>query len=268
MSHAPRADRLVIKPAAGARPAPPRTRGRFIPKARTKRPVTRRVTPGTATTRLAMAPDRPTPRVSQSLEASGKQNSLAAYARIAGRDSRHNWRRDRRCRGDCRSRLQRRRGQEQLFTPADAARIANVRPVMPGWTWPENPKKHVSSGSQTDAPSTDPLDVELRRHTADLVSLGDAANKWEDADKLANLYVQVFASAAEAHRLMAPFNAYSRGWGRRFGRITKDEEVDALGDEAWLVRAEGDGAEVTYHWRRANLVVEARSVLRALPRRR
>ncbi len=171
-----------------------------------------------------MAPDRPTPRVSQSLEASGKQNSLAAYARIAGRDSRHTWRRDRRCRGDCRSRLQRRRGQEQLFTPADAARIANVRPVMPGWTWPENPKKHVSSGSQTDAPSTDPLDVELRRHTADLVSLGDAANKWEDADKLANLYVQVFASAAEAHRLMAPFNAYSRGWGRRFGRITKDEE--------------------------------------------
>jgi hypothetical protein len=50
------------------------------------------------------------------------------------------------------------------------------------------------------------------------------ANKWEDADKLANLYAQVFASAAEAHELMAPFNAYSRGWGKRFGRITKDEE--------------------------------------------
>jgi hypothetical protein len=68
MSHAGKADRLLIKPAAGARPAPPRTRGQFIPKARTKRPVTRRVTRGTATTRLAMAQDRPTQRVSQSPE--------------------------------------------------------------------------------------------------------------------------------------------------------------------------------------------------------
>jgi hypothetical protein len=148
--------------------------------------------------------------------------------------------------------------QEQVFRPADATRIANVRPVMPGWTWPKNPEKHVSSGSQTEAQSTDPLDVELRRQTVDIVSLGDAANKWRDADKLANLYAQVFASAAEAHELMAPFNAYSRGWGRRFGRITKDEEIDGLGDEAWLVSTEKEGGtEVTYHWRRGNLVVEA-----------
>src|SRR5215211_9236932 len=68
MSHADEADRLLIKPAAGARPAPPRTRGRFIPKARRKRPVTRRVTSGTATTRLAWAPDRPTGRVLPSPE--------------------------------------------------------------------------------------------------------------------------------------------------------------------------------------------------------
>jgi hypothetical protein len=32
MSHAEKADRLLIKPAAGARPAPPHTRGQFIPK--------------------------------------------------------------------------------------------------------------------------------------------------------------------------------------------------------------------------------------------
>jgi hypothetical protein len=148
--------------------------------------------------------------------------------------------------------------QEQVFTLADATRIANVRPVTPGWNWPKNPEKHVSSGSQTEAQSTDPLDVELRRQTVDIVSLGDAANKWRDADKLANLYAQVFASAAEAHELMAPFNAYSRGWGRRFGRITKDGEIDDLGDEAWLLRTEKEGGtEVTYHWRRGNLVVEA-----------
>ena len=147
--------------------------------------------------------------------------------------------------------------QEQLFTLADATRITNVRPVSPGWTWPQNPEKHVSSSSQSEAPSTDPLDVKLTRQTADLVSLGDAANKWEDADKVANLYAQVFASAAEAHELMAPFDAYSRGWGTRFGRITKDEQIGGLGDEAWLLRTETNGAEVTYHWRRGNLVLEA-----------
>ena len=38
MSHAHRADKLLIKPAAGARPAPPHTRGQTIPKARTRRP--------------------------------------------------------------------------------------------------------------------------------------------------------------------------------------------------------------------------------------
>src|SRR5438132_4270236 len=68
MSHAHKADKLLIKPAAGARPAPPHTRGRIIPKARTRRPVTRRVTRGTATTRLATGPDRPTRRLLQSPE--------------------------------------------------------------------------------------------------------------------------------------------------------------------------------------------------------
>jgi len=57
MSHAKTADKLLIKPAAGARPAPPHTRGQIIPKAHTKRPVTRRVTRGTATTRLATVSD-------------------------------------------------------------------------------------------------------------------------------------------------------------------------------------------------------------------
>ena len=50
--------------------------------------------------------------------------------------------------------------QEQLFKPADATRIANVRPAMPGWAWPEKPEKHVPSG-----PPTDPLDVELATRT-------------------------------------------------------------------------------------------------------
>jgi hypothetical protein len=66
--------------------------------------------------------------------------------------------------------------QEQAFTPADATRIASVRPVMPGWTWPRNPEKHVPSGSQTEAPSTDSLDVKLRRQTADIVSFRETTS--------------------------------------------------------------------------------------------
>ena len=68
MSHANKADKLLIKPTAGARPAPPCTPGRFIRKARTQRPDARRVTSDTDDTRLATAPDRPTHRVSQTPE--------------------------------------------------------------------------------------------------------------------------------------------------------------------------------------------------------
>jgi len=148
--------------------------------------------------------------------------------------------------------------RKQVFTAADAARIANVRPARPGWSWPKNPKKHVSSGgSTTETESTDPLDVELMRKTADIVSIGAATTTWEDTHKLAHLYTQVFARAATAHKLMAPFNDYSRGWARRFGVITKDEKVDYLGDEGWVLETDANGHEVTYHWRRGNLVVEA-----------
>jgi hypothetical protein len=39
MSHAHGVDKLLIKPAAGARPAPPHTRRQIIPKAHTRRPI-------------------------------------------------------------------------------------------------------------------------------------------------------------------------------------------------------------------------------------
>src|SRR6266508_2915324 len=66
MSHAQKADKLLIKPAAGADRR--RRTGQINPKARTKRPVTRRVTHGTAHTRLATAADRPMRRVLPSPE--------------------------------------------------------------------------------------------------------------------------------------------------------------------------------------------------------
>jgi hypothetical protein len=146
---------------------------------------------------------------------------------------------------------------EHLFTVADSTRIANVRPAAPGWIWPQKPEKPVSSDSLTEAQSSDPLLVELKRQLADLVDIGDAGNKWQDDDKLGNLAVGVYGSSSDAHQAMAALNAFSRGWGKRSGRVTKDEKIDGLGDEAWLLRAETNGTEVTYHWRRGNLVVEA-----------
>jgi hypothetical protein len=48
MSHAEQADKLLIKPAAGARPAPPRRSDGSFPR-HARRPVTRRVTSSTET---------------------------------------------------------------------------------------------------------------------------------------------------------------------------------------------------------------------------
>jgi len=68
MSHANKADKLLIKPTAGARPASPRTLGRFIRKTRVSRSDARRVTNGTDDTTLTTAPDGPTQRLSQTPE--------------------------------------------------------------------------------------------------------------------------------------------------------------------------------------------------------
>jgi hypothetical protein len=150
--------------------------------------------------------------------------------------------------------------QERVFAPADATRIGHVRPVTPGWTWPKNQDKRDTPDLQTEA-QPDPNDillVEFKKQTAALVEIGEGGGRWRDSDKLANLAVMVFRSASDAHKFMAPLNAFSRGWGKvAAGRVTKDEGIDGLGDEAWLLWSEGNGTEVTYHWRRGNLFVEA-----------
>ena len=108
------------------------------------------------------------------------------------------------------------------------------------------------SGSKAD-----PLDVELRRQTANIVSLERQGTSGRTPTNWPTSMPRSSRAQPKLDELMAPFSAYSRGWGERFGRITKDEEIDGLGDEAWLLRTETNGTEVTYHWRRGNLVVEA-----------
>jgi hypothetical protein len=138
----------------------------------------------------------------------------------------------------------------------DAMRIAEVRPADPGWTWPQSKRKPVWDTS-TESSSTDRLLVEFRTKTAHLVEIGETWNEWQDRDKKAHLDVAVYRDSSMAHEAMAAFNAFSRGWGRRLGDITRDRKVDGLGDDAWVLWVVANGMQVTYHWRRDNLVIEA-----------
>ena len=145
---------------------------------------------------------------------------------------------------------------ERVFRAADATRIAGVRPVAPHWTWPRGAAKPESLDPSASK-SSDPLLVELKKRMAALSDRGEAANTWQDGDKLGNLAVGVFGSARDAHEAMGAMNEFSLGWGKRSGHVTKDENVDDLGDEAWRLWVGGNGTQVTYHWRRGNLVLEA-----------
>jgi hypothetical protein len=120
----------------------------------------------------------------------------------------------------------------KAFTLSDAKRLAGVRPVAPGWTWPRSAdESHVHASA--------------------------AWNEWEDDNKLAHIDVRLYRSASAAHDAMAAFNALSRRYARQSGYILGEEGVSDLGDDAWRLRIGGNGAEVTYHWRRRNLVLEA-----------
>ena len=123
-------------------------------------------------------------------------------------------------------------GGSKAYTPADVKRIAGVRPAAPGWTWPS-----TTNESRADDSS--------------------AMSAWKDDDKLAHVDVELYRSASAAHHAMAPFNAASRRYARRGGFILGEGGVSDLGEDAWRLRIGGNGPEVTYHWRRRNLVLEA-----------
>lgn len=147
------------------------------------------------------------------------------------------------------------------FSAADARRLAQIAPVTPGWpAWPERPKKKQSAeGSLEEALARDPLFAEYHRRTSNLagdLDAGDAGNRWEDENKLANLSVGTFANSADARVAFEASNDLALGYGKMYGAVTKVEEFEGLGDEAWLLWATGNGSQVTYHWRRGNLVGE------------
>jgi hypothetical protein len=148
-------------------------------------------------------------------------------------------------------------GSEHRFTKADALKIADVPPAAPGWTWPRNPAEPEWSGASASAVSPDPILTEFRKATSGLVDVGGANKEWEDSNKLAHLDVEVYAGAADAHKSMAPFDTLSRKYATRTGRVTGGGPVRGVGNDGWRLLVSENGPQVTYHWRRDNLVVEA-----------
>ena len=147
------------------------------------------------------------------------------------------------------------------YKSADVQRLVEVAPRTPGWPpWPREPApKQPSTESADEAAARDPIYAEYRRRTAEIEVSDDwgSGNRWTDQDKLANVVVEALDSSAEAHVAFIASNDLSRAYGAKYGFVVKAGEVDGLGDEAWRLWTHGNGRQVTYHWRRDNLFVEA-----------
>jgi len=144
------------------------------------------------------------------------------------------------------------------FSAADADRIASVRPTTPDWGWPSRP---VSPGSCTpnETPAKDPNDplaATLNRQFKDAGLICDAGSKWQDDQKLGSLAAMQFKTPTGAHKGLAAFRVFAHGWGKKSGEVIGDEKIDGLGDEATRLRVGGNGVQVTYLWRRGNLVLQ------------
>ena len=139
-------------------------------------------------------------------------------------------------------------------------RAAKVAPTTPGWNWPEMPTSSSSPYSKDaggdPSPPRDPLTAKLYRQLRGLDLIGSAGSRWQDESKLAHLVVEQWSSTADAHAAMPAYREYAHGWAKAAGDVS-DEVITGLGDEAWRVSARGYSEEVTYKWRRENLVIEA-----------
>ena len=147
-----------------------------------------------------------------------------------------------------------------IYKSADVDRLVEIAPVTPGWPpWPHEPElKRAATESLEELAAKDPIYAEYRRRTAEIEQSDNWAsdNRWKGEDKLAHLVVEVLDTSADAHVVFAANNDLSRAYGAEYGFVDKAEKVDGLGDEAWRLWAHGNGSQATYHWRRANLVIE------------
>jgi len=263
---------------------------RGVPGRETEAPLGLALSSGTETTRLATASDRPTRRVSQSPDVPSRDASrlltlggTGFFGRGAQRDNR--WM----TLGDPSAGYQRgaRGSRSRWLTPRETTccvalvvvailagcgggsdptapstedvikRAAIVSPTSLGWNWPTVPTSSSPySKNQGGDPPGDKRSATLYRQLRRLDLIGSAGSRWQDESKLAHLVVERFGSPADAHSAMRPYREFAHGWAEQTGAVS-DEAVGGLGDEAWRISARGYTEEVTYKWRRADLVLEA-----------
>lgn len=136
-------------------------------------------------------------------------------------------------------------------------RVAIVSPTTQGWNWPTVPTSSSPySKNQGGDPPGDKRSATLYRQLRGLDLIGSAGSRWQDESKLAHLVVERFGSPADAHSAMRPYREFAHGWAEQTGAVS-DGSVGGLGDEAWRIMARGYTEEVTYKWRRADLILEA-----------
>jgi hypothetical protein len=145
------------------------------------------------------------------------------------------------------------------FTAADAKRLSGIAPTSSDWAWPTKPSSTGVDDPDDEVPETadDPVTAELYDKIRDLEGLGGASSKWTDEHKLANLSVSAMGTPSDAQATTRAYREFLHAWGDDFGGVTKDEDVEGLGDEAWVIWILGNGNQVSYDWRRGNLVVSA-----------
>ena len=120
--------------------------------------------------------------------------------------------------------------EKVAYTGADARRLAQIGPVTPGWpAWPASTRSRkatiqgVAGGWRSRATRSSPNTTvgEPRRLTGANLDAGDAGNRWEDENKLANLTVGTFENAADAHVAFDAGNELALGYGKIYGVVTK-----------------------------------------------
>jgi len=157
---------------------------------------------------------------------------------------------------------------EQSLSEGDLQRIVTVRPMTPGWSWPEKP--FVADTPPPDAPSpaketpsptnSDPLLEALDRQIANAGGVVTSdGSRWQDDQKLGVIFAMLLKSVDGARTVLAAQRAFQRSWVERTvggGHFT-DLPIDGLGEEAWRIQSDFPGGqEETYGWRRASLMVQ------------
>jgi hypothetical protein len=123
-----------------------------------------------------------------------------------------------------------------MLSAADLRHITTVQPTTRDWDWPEKPT-HEQLAAACDG------------------------WRWQDEEKLGVTSACLFDSATDAQEGLPRARAFARGWAKRtvdeYGGHFTDVRLDGLGEEAWRIQEDfAGGPEVTYGWRRANLVLQ------------